>query len=204
MTIGAYTASKNRVRFMAFSHSYIQNAFIYVFMRPRNYSSSMWAIIAPFEPTIWFSIALILITSILVILLTKWLPKRHRHFIIGGQMNRTPILNMFHALMGSAIPNPKMEYIRYFGVFARTLTILWILFWLVVRSSYEGSLFKFLQSRRISSPYDSVMKVQNSNVTVHIMKTASGLISADFDQSRYFCIYKIIRENNQNLRNFFM
>lgn len=186
MTVGAYTATKNRVRFMAFSHSYTENAFVYVFTRPRNYSSSMWAIIAPFQQAIWFSITLLLITSIVVILLTKRLSKRHRHFIIGGQMNRTPILNMFHALMGSAIPNPKMTHRQHFGVFVRTITIIWILFWLVVRSSYEGSLFTFLQSRKISSQYDSVMKVHKSNVTVHIMRTSGGLISAEIDQSRYF------------------
>lgn len=184
MTVGAYAASKNRVRYMAFSHPYIENAFVYVFLLPRNYSSSMWAIIAPFQQAIWFAIALLLIISIFVILLTKRLPKRHRHFFIGGQMNRTPILNMFHAIMGSTIPNPKMAHRKHFGVFVRTITILWILFWLVVRSSYEGSLFTFLQSQKISSQYDTVMKVDKSNVKVHILRTATGLISADFDRSR--------------------
>lgn len=184
MTVGAYSPSRYRVRFMAYSKSYMQNAFVFVFPYPKDYSTSMWALIAPFQSAIWFSIASLLITSILVILLTKRLSKNQRHFIIGGQMNRTPILNMFHVLMGMAIPNPKVSNQRYFGSFARSLLLIWILFWIVVRSSYEGSLFSFLQIRRITFPYDSVKKVQMSNVTINLMKTALYLISEDFDRSR--------------------
>lgn len=184
MTLGSYTLSNDRVRLMATSSPYMQTSLVFVYPRPRKFSTSMWALIAPFQDNIWFSIALLLIVSILVILLTKWLPRRQRHFIIGGQMNRTPILNMLAVVIGSMVPNPRMGRQQNFGVFARTLFIFWVFFWLIVRNSYQGSLFTFLQSQRENSPYDTVKKVQMSSVAINLMRMAGDLLPDEFDRSR--------------------
>lgn len=93
-------------------------------------------------------------------------------------------MNMLNVLIGNVIPNPRMTNVRYFGVFARTLTILWIFFWLIVRNSYQGSLFQFLQDQRGISPYDTVSKVRDSGVNINMATTLVYMIPNDFDETK--------------------
>lgn len=184
MTVGTYAPSLERFMVMANTHSYIQSSFVFAFAQSTKNTTPMSRLLEPFQDNLWISIGILLIISMVIILLLKKLPERQRHFIIGGQVNRTPILNMWTALMGNVIPNPRMTQIQYFGVFARTLCLLWIFFWLVVRSSYESSLYEFLQSQRVKSPYDSIEKVRLSNVKIYIISTAVPFIPDVFDRER--------------------
>lgn len=182
MTVGTYALTLDRVKLMAFSHSYAHDEIVFAFANTKT--SQLWKLMAPFQAYVWISIIIVLIISILILLSTKKLPTRNRHFIIGGRLNRTPILNMFNVLLGNPISNPIMNHIRYFGVFARTLTILWIFFCLIVRNSYQGSLYKYLQSQRIDSPYDTVDKVRASDVKINILFTSTSLLPLGYDKER--------------------
>lgn len=88
------------------------------------------------------------------------------------------------ALIGNVIPNRMMAYPEYFSIFARTLTILWLLFWLIVRNSYQGSLYESLQSQRAKSPYDTVENVRTSGAKIHVISTTIGLIPEGFDSKK--------------------
>lgn len=99
-------------------------------------------------------------------------------------MNRTPILNMINILIGSVISNRRMSHQQYFGVFARTLAILWVFFWLVVRNSYQGALYGFLKTQRNSSQFDTVKKILESDVKINVLGSAKGLIPQIFNPDR--------------------
>lgn len=114
----------------------------------------------------WLLIGGTLSLSIGMILLTKKLPRQWRHFIIGGRRNRTPILNMWNTVLGGPICNSRMKHRRLFGTFGRTLLMLWILLWFVIRNSYQGSLYEFLQRHRFSSPYDTIEKIDDTNCKI--------------------------------------
>lgn len=184
MTIGSYALTAERVAVMAHTKSYMQNAFVFVYTRNVVVSTPLWRLMAPFQRFLWISIVTLLIVSVLIILLSRKLSARQRHFVIGGQMNRTPILNMINLMIGNMIPNPRMAHREYFGVFARTLVILWVFFWLVVRNSYQGSLYGFLQTQRNHSPYDTVKKVLKSNVKIHVIGSAASLVPQMFNNDR--------------------
>lgn len=169
---------------MSHTHSYMQNSFVFGFVENVEFSTSIARLLQPFRYKLWTSIGILLTISTVVILLSKRLPAKQRHFIIGGKVNRTPILNMWNAIFGNVIPNPRMTQFKYFGSFARSLCVLWILFWLVVRSSYQGALYEFLQSQRLISTYDTIEKVRLSNAKIYIISTAVSLIPDDFDRSR--------------------
>ncbi|XP_055300291.1 uncharacterized protein LOC129567447 [Sitodiplosis mosellana] len=182
MTIGIYTPSLERLTVMASTHSYMQTAFVFAFVRGSK--TSLSRLLEPFQNSVWISIAALLAISITIILLTKKLSRRWRHFIIGGRINRTPILNLINVLIGNVISNPRMIKSRYFSVFSRSLTILWIFFWLIIRNSYQGSLYEALQSQRVKSPYDTVEKVRSSKAEIHIISTAIALIPDGFNNSK--------------------
>lgn len=180
MTIGIYTPSLERLPLMASTHSYMQTAFVFAFIR--NTKTSVSRLLEPFQRSVWMSIALLLAISIAIIFITKKLSRRKRHYIIGGHMNRTPILNLINVLIGNVIPNRIMRG-NDFTVFARTLTILWIFFWLIIRNAYQGSLYESLQSQRVNSPFDTVEKVRMSNAKINIISTAVSLIPDGFNNS---------------------
>lgn len=184
MTIGSYDPSLERVRIMSFTRSYMQHAFVFAYEKSRQLSSPLARLMAPFQDSVWISIAFILSASTLIILLLKKLSTKQRHFVIGGYINRTPIMNMLNILIGNGISNSKMKQTQYFGCFARTLLIFWLFFWLIVRNSYQGSLYQFLQSQLVQSPYDTVEKVRESTVKINVIRTAAGLIPDYFQDER--------------------
>lgn len=184
MTMGSYALTAQRVAVMAHTKSYMQITFVFVFTRNMVVTTPLWRLLAPFQCLLWISIVALLSVSILVILLSRKLSTRQRHFLIGGRMNRTPILNMINVLIGSMIPNPRMMQQQYFGVFARTLAVLWILFWLIVRNSYQGSLYGFLQTQRNNSPYDTVNKIRDSDAKINVIGLSTGLIPQIFNNDR--------------------
>lgn len=184
MTCGSYTPALEKVMIMSYTIEYMQNSMVFAYVESTEHITPMSRLFQPFQYHLWISIGILLTISTIIILLLKKLPDRQRHFIIGGHVNRTPILNMWNILIGNAHPNPRLTQIQYFGVFARTLCLLWILFWLVVRSSYEGSLYEFLQSQRVKSPFDSVEKVRQSNVKLYIINSVVPLIPPAYDKER--------------------
>lgn len=186
MTIGTYALSIDRVSVMSFTRSYMQHAFVFAFAESAVFSTPIGQLLAPFQDSVWMLIALLLVISILFILLSKRLSAHRRHFIIGGRMNRTPVLNMLNALIGNVIPNRMMTQPTYFSTFSRTLTILWLLFWLIVRNAYEGSLYESLQSQRAKPLYDTVEEVRKSGAKINVISSAVGLIPDGFDRKKYF------------------
>lgn len=75
-------------------------------------------------------------------------------------------------VLGNPISSPHITSTQYFGTFARTLMLLWIILWLVLRNSYQGALYNYLQSHRLSSSFDTIEKIQASNCK--IITTVSG------------------------------
>lgn len=184
MTIGTHALSLDRVRLLSFSCSYMQHSFIFAFADDNLFETPLARLMAPFHDWVWISVLLLVIISILIILITKNLPRKHRHFIIGGYLNRTPIINMLNGLIGNVIPNRRMGNRQFFSTFARTLTILWLFFWLIVRNAYQSSLYEYFQSHRKHLPYDTVEKVRKSNATIHLFSNAVTFIPEGFDFSR--------------------
>ncbi|XP_031623054.1 uncharacterized protein LOC116340609 [Contarinia nasturtii] len=201
MTIGAYALSLERASIMTPSIVYMQQAFIFAFVNNVILSTPLWRLMGPFQSYVWISIALLLGISFSIILLSKKLSMRQRHFVIGGRMNRTPILNLMNVLIGNVIPNRQMANRRYFGVFARTLTIFWIFLWLIIRNSYQGSLYGFLQTQRNNSPYDTVNKIRDSDVNIIIPSTSLQLIPKVFNTERLIPVDHGDFEGLENLWN---
>lgn len=183
MTIAANAFTAERVSFMSHTKSYTENALVFAFTRSEILSTSLWRLMAPFQILVWISVFLLIAISMFLILLSKKLPSRQRHFIIGGRLNRTPIINLINVMIGNVIPNVRMAR-GHFGVFARSLTILWIFFWLIVRNSYQGALYGFFQTQRNNSPYDTVEKVRNSDVKINFIGPSWPLMPQGFNKKR--------------------
>lgn len=87
-------------------------------------------------------------------------------------------------MIGNNITNRRIVNTTNFNTFARTLTLLWFFFSLIVRNAYQGSLYEHFHNQRIASPYDTVEKVRNSNVTIHLLDPGILFILDGFDHQR--------------------
>lgn len=137
-------------------------------------STALERLLAPFSPILWHSIGVCIGLAMIIISFTKKLTRRRRHFIIGGYLNSTPILNMWNVFLGGSIGNPRFGRARYLSTFARSLLVIWLISCLVLRGSYQGALYDFLQRERLSSPYDTTTKINESDCNLIVMSTATS------------------------------
>lgn len=195
LTVGTYACSTDRNAHMTPSAPYVQVLLGFAITDGEDIETALQKMLSPFTVTLWISIAICLLCASFVISLTKQLTRRHRHFIIGGRLNRTPIFNMLNSLLGGSIGNPVMTVsLRYFGTFARSLAMIWFLVALVFRGSYQGALFDSLQRQKVQSPYDTIEKTFASKCKILIMSTAATSLDIyELDKSRYL-IYTYLQE----------
>lgn len=163
LTVGSYIRVEERNQILSPSDAYYHVQMGFIYKERRKILSPIATILTPFDASVWLTLVLILFLSIIIILMTKLLTRKWRHFYIGGRMNRGPVLNAWATVLGHSIENPQITSGRSFGNFSRTLTILWITLWFLVRSYYEGALYNYMQGVLPPPPYDTVEKALASN-----------------------------------------
>ena len=173
--IGGVSLNEQRAKLFSVTRPYLQASYGFCFREIDTYIP-LARLTAPFRIRAWSTITAFSIISPIVILLTKKLNRDWRHFIIGGQMNRTPILNMWTTILGNPIANRKIVSGKHLSKFARIILILWIIMWIVVRNAYQGSLYRHLQKHRLTSPYDTIAKVRKSNCEIKAPLSTFNLI----------------------------
>lgn len=165
--------------------TFLQGRVHFAFHIYDEFESPLYLPLAPFSTPLWIFLTVFVATSIIIVLLTKHLPTRKRHFLIGGRLNRTPIFNMINLIFYGSIANRYMlKQTRYFGTFSRSLTMIWILGFLFIRSAYESSLYTCPQDKKLPSPYDTVEKVNNSGVVINSTPGPVAFLSKLFDPKR--------------------
>lgn len=164
---------------------YLQGNAHFAYQIHDEFESPLSRLLAPFSTPLWIFLAVFVATSMLIVLLTKHLPAQKRHFLIGGRLNRTPVFNMVHLMLDGSISNRYMlTQLRYFGTFSRSLTMIWILGFLIIRSAYQSSLYTYLQDQKLPSPYDTVAKVNISGVVINSAPEPYGILSQLFNPKR--------------------
>lgn len=167
------------------SNWYLQSSMGFIYKEGSAHINPMTNLIAPFQVSLWLIVFLILFTPIPAILRTERLYRKWQHFSIRRRINRSPVLNMWALALGRPISNSNIRRGRLFGNFVRTLVMLWIILWFLIRSSYEGLLYNNMQSQRSNSSYDKVSKVINSNCRIVSAASTFGPIADMVDLKRY-------------------
>lgn len=158
--------TEKRVEVLSPSSPYLQSSIGFTYRVKEDRIFSITRILHPLNAYIWLTVLVMLLFTIIIILSTKKLSSKWRHFIIGGRKNRQPIVNTWLIVLGKAIPNPLIANSRYIGTFARTLMLLWILLWFFIRTWYEGALYTKLSQHRFSTSYDTIEKVLASDCKI--------------------------------------
>lgn len=182
--IGSNQRTNVRSMFLVGTDPILYSSLSFVSKEPKFKLSNTIRLNAPFKFSIWFLICVIISLTIVLILLSKRLTRKWRHFYIGGRMNRSPILNMWLLVLGKSMTNPFIANGRYVSKFARTLILLWIILWFIIRSCYEGTLYSEFQSNQLDQTFDTIKKIQASDCKLFIQPSVYPFLETFFNSKR--------------------
>lgn len=105
-------------------------------------------LLQPFDDTVWILIWMMILIAFVVIVAFKTRFKRYESFVFGPV--KYPFLNMFSIIYGGSHKKlPKRN-------FARFILMKFLLFCLVMRNAYQGSLYNFLQSDKTDKELETI------------------------------------------------
>lgn len=140
IAIGRYYLDLTRRKFADSSVVYFSFPEAFV-ISPGMLYSDFEKLFQPFDTTVWICIVAILVIAFLVIFVVN-VRFKMLQIIIYGEDVLHPTTNLLLAILGSSQPKlPKRHSSRF-------LLMVFLVFCLVLRSAYQGSLYKFLQSEK--------------------------------------------------------
>lgn len=96
------------------------------------------------------------------ILILKFMSKKKSDFVIGCN-NDAPLLNLFSLILGGSITTRQLPQ----GNFARTILVILIVAFLILRNAYVGNVFNFLRTQRRMEPLYYIRDIYDSDVTIY-------------------------------------
>ncbi|CAO1394437.1 unnamed protein product [Diamesa hyperborea] len=137
LTIGYYTSSPLRNTMMSASSVHYTSNLVWI-IPPGRQITSLEKLIKPFGPILWKAVIILLIISFLIVTVIGFFSITIQNFVFGRNV-RAPSLNIINVFFGgSLVQTPTRN-------FARTILCFFMLFCLIIRSSYQGALFQYMQ-----------------------------------------------------------
>lgn len=161
MSIGALSLSAERDKLYDITFPYFHGSLIFAIPLGKPYTS-LEKLFFPFYKSVWFYLILLFTSATLIITWMKFVTKKKREFLIGKR-NGSPFLNTINVCFGGVInPIPKRN-------FARIILINWIIFAMIIRNAYQGTLFGFLNSEQRHRPLYTLAEIfDKSNIAINV------------------------------------
>lgn len=139
ITFGNVNLKIERTVYLGFTFPYAVDLLIFI-IPPGRELSSMQKLLRPFDNVVWVSLSLVFSFGFVIIAFFEIKCRKEvKNFIFGYNVS-APFMNFLIAIFGGSQQQlPK-------GNFARFILMVFLLFCLVMRALYQGSLFEFLQS----------------------------------------------------------
>lgn len=162
IAVGRYYLTEERRKFADSSISYFSFPAVFV-TSPGRSLTDFEKLLRPFSATVWISLFATLLLAVLVILSLRSKFTQIRMLIIGTNIQH-PSMNLINVVLGGSqkkLPNRN---------FARFVLMLFIIFCLVMRSAYVGSLYKFLQSEDRKEPAATIQELIEQNYDLYMYR----------------------------------
>ena len=169
LTIGYYTSSPLRNTMMSASSVHYTSNLVWV-VPPGRQLTSLEKLIKPFSATLWKAVIILLIISFFIVSVIGWLTITIQNFVFGRNM-KTPNLNIINVFFGgSLVQTPTRN-------FARTILCLFMLYCLIIRSSYQGALFKYMQMDSRTPVKENIDEMIEADFHFYMYKNAFEHVS---------------------------
>ncbi|EAT45391.1 AAEL003353-PA [Aedes aegypti] len=138
-TVGFWSMTYRRNRYLGHTFPYYTSLMTTIIPPGPSYSSAEHLLL-PYALDTWSCVSAIILIAVSVIIVIKFHGRSAQHFVFGRSIT-TPLLNTFNIFFGGSLSRLPIRN------FSRTLLTFWLLYSIVIRTSYVASLFKFLQSQ---------------------------------------------------------
>ena len=164
--IGFLSLQPARSKFLTDTRAYTTNH-LFLVVPPGKELTAIEKLFKPFTFEVWIVIGALLITAAVVIVaLTMFNPKLY-NFVIGRNV-RNPMQNIIASVIGISLHNqPKRN-------FARFLLMVFVLYCLVVRSIYQGGLFKVLKTRSSESEVSTIQEMVDKKFDFYLYESLAS------------------------------
>lgn len=164
LTIGCYSITPLRYYYTTSSYTYYTSETLWQ-IPPGESFTSIEKLKKPFSLFFWLCIFSTLVTSCLFILYIKYYWNTARSFVFG-KSNSSPIINLLNIFFGGSLSIlPKRN-------FARFLLTCFTLYSLIIRSSYQGALYQFLQQDSRSNEVASTDEMISKDFAFYMTESA--------------------------------
>jgi hypothetical protein len=161
LTVGYFAQTIARDKYMKtglFYYSYKLKWMI----PPGKEFSPFGKLLKPFQVSFWQYIGVLTLISVTIIIVLQIFTSSLKEFVIGKHVNH-PLLNFAGIIFGVALPiMPKRNFARY-------LFLIFSLYCLVIRNSYQGSLFKYLQTDLRDKVVENTEEMIDKNFTFYML-----------------------------------
>uniref|UniRef100_A0A3F2ZEN3 Uncharacterized protein n=1 Tax=Phlebotomus papatasi TaxID=29031 RepID=A0A3F2ZEN3_PHLPP len=180
-TVGRFSASLGINDSLLYTVGHY-TTYLTLIIPPGRPLTSMEKLFFPFDLNTWCCVALCFIVSAIVVTVAKYvLP--HRRAFVFGRANHYPFINTIDVFLGASIHRTPGRN------FARFLLLVWIVMSLVLRSSYQGALFRFLTCQNNVSLVDTLPKLAKEGFKIYGQEGIATFLSSLAD---YGLTYNII------------
>lgn len=136
---------------------------------PGRLLSPLEKLFQPFSYFVWIALFIVNTIGMVIILLINYKYKTYKAFVFGVKV-QNPLINMLIATLGSQqIHLPKRN-------FARFLLMMYLLFCLILRNTYQGAIFKFLQSDGRHKEIQTIDEMLKQEFTFYMYESSFDLI----------------------------
>ena len=166
MVVGLYFLIPVRTKYLSFTQVYYSSPSLVVIPAGAPLSA-LEKLKIPFENIIWYYLLIVLLIGITVIKVVSKLSNNIQVLIFGSGI-RNPLLNFINIIFGGSMHIlPKSNFSRY-------LMMNFVLFCLVQRTLYQGSLFKFLQSDVRGKEIESLDEMVDKKFTFYMLSVSES------------------------------
>jgi hypothetical protein len=158
---------------MGYTIPYAADIFVFIIPRGRPLSS-FEKLLRPFNATVWTYVFIIFLAGFLIILILDTRCKNNvKNFVYGYKVS-APHMNFLTAIVGGSQRRlPK-------GNFARFILMTFLLFCLVMRTLYQGSLYEFLQSDSSEKEPQTIEEMAQREYKFYMIASYDDFISDNF------------------------
>lgn len=160
LVMGNYWLRAHRLKYFDTTTSYTSEHLSFVIPSGQKLTA-METLVFPFQIHVWICILSCFAVGCLVIFMANTRTGTIRAFVIGHGVGH-PNLNMFSAFIGNVQKQvPKKNFARY-------LLTVFLLYSLVMRTLYQGSFYRILQSGMQKREVQSIQEMIDSNFTFFV------------------------------------
>lgn len=170
IAIGNFLLRASRGNVM--DHSMVYFSFPVVFAVPLGARlSSFQKLLRPFELVVWILILITLAIGLVVILVLNLKYRSLRAFVFGTGI-KNPVTNLIVIIFGGSQPRLPQRN------FARFILMMFLMFCLVQRNAYQGSLYIFLQTDGRHKEVQSIDEMVQKGFEFYMYESYSDIIES--------------------------